>query len=152
MALRLHTNVKAPRGVQPKLRRPRRQLWTVVLATAALLAACSDGGALGGARSVTASVQVSWDANREATVNMSGGGYRVYYGRTAGFALAGASFVDVPYVSGPTAPTTTMLTLSSGANFIKVVAYSALNPSGSQPSAETLVSVPFSSAAVARHE
>lgn len=123
----------------------------VVVAIAALVAACSGGG-IGGTRPVNATVQVSWAANREAAVNAAGGGYRVYYGKSPGFDITGASFVDVPYVSGSSAPTTASVTLSSGDNFVKIVAYSALNPTGSQPSAEILVSVPFSSTVKARHE
>jgi hypothetical protein len=124
----------------------------VVVAIAVLATACSNGGSVRGTKSVNAAVQVSWAANREAAVNAAGGGYRVYYGKTPGFDIATASFVDVPYVSGPTAPTTTNLTLSSGDNFVKVVAYSALNSTGSQPSTEIFVSVPFSSTVKARRE
>ena len=115
------------------------------LGVALFLAACGGGGggSVSGPPSITANVQISWDANREAAVNRVGGGYKVYFGRTAGFSIAGANVVDVPYVSGPTAPTTTTLTLSSGDNFIKVIAYSDLSPSGSATSSETKVSVPF---------
>lgn len=124
-----------------------RTLFTAAVALVA--ASCGgSGGGLDGPKSVTANVQVSWTANREATVNQAGGGYKVYFGRIAGFSIAGANFVDVPYVSGPAAPTTTMLTLSSGDNFVKVVAYSALNPSGSAPSTEIKLSVPFAAAVV----
>ncbi|HLF22557.1 MAG TPA: hypothetical protein VI565_01445 [Burkholderiales bacterium] len=127
-----------------------RYAWVRAWATLALVlvaAACGGGGnGLGGPPSITAGVQVSWTANREAAVNRAGGGYRVYHGRTSGFDLATASFIDVPYNSGATAPTSTSLLLSSGDNFIKVVAYSALNPNGSAPSGEITVSVPFAAA------
>lgn len=127
-----------------------RLLIRTLLVTAVLPAAasCSGDRGLTGPKSVSVNVQVSWTANREAAVNRAGGGYKVYFGRIAGFGLVGAGFVDVPYVSGPTAPTTTMLTLASGDNFVKVVAYSALNPSGSAPSAEIRLSVPYVVAAV----
>lgn len=121
---------------------------------ALLVAACNGSdGALRGTQSITATVMVSWAPNREADVNTAGGGYKVYYSQTPDFDVANANVVNVPYVSGPTAPTNAMLTLSSGDNFIKVVAYSALNPNGSQPSAQISVNVPFTStlAAVARH-
>ena len=111
------------------------------LSFALFIAAC--GGGTSGPPSITASVQVSWTANREAAVNGAGGGYRVYQSRTSGFDIATASVVDVPYSMGATAPTSTNLMLSSGDNFIKVVAYSALNPNGSAPSGQITVSVPF---------
>jgi hypothetical protein len=111
---------------------------------ALFIAGCGGGG--GGAPSVSVSVQVSWNANREAAVNRPGGGYRVYHSRSSGFDIATASFVDVPYSSGATAPTTASLTLSSGDNFIRVVAYSDLNPNGSDPSGEITVTVPFGAA------
>lgn len=106
------------------------------------LTACGGGG--GGA-----TVQVSWAANRETAVNGTGGGYKVYSSKTAGFDVATASSVDVPFTSGPTAPTsTTLRNLSTGTYFVKVVAYSALTPPGgnrgstSAPSAEISVLVP----------
>jgi hypothetical protein len=125
----------------------------LVAAIALVAASCGGGGGgLNGPKSINANVQVSWSANREAAVNEAGGGYKVYFGRTAGFSIAGAGFVDVPYVSGPAAPTAATLTLSSGNNFVKVIAYSALNPNGSAPSAEITVSVPFAAALVVRHD
>lgn len=115
------------------------------LGVALFVAACGGGGGGGvsGPPSITANVQISWDANRETAVNRVGGGYRVYYSRTSGFDISGATFVDVPYSTGATAPTTANLTLSSGDNFIKVIAYSDLNPSGSATSSEIEISVPF---------
>jgi len=111
------------------------------LVLALFIAGCGGGG--GGAPSVSVRVQVSWNANREAAVNRPGGGYRVYHSRSSGFDIATASFVDVPYSSGATASTNANLTLSSGDNYIKVIAYSGLNPSGSAASGEIKVSVPF---------
>ena len=137
---------------------PLWQMLKCAVAAVALIATgCGGGG--GGPQSINATVHVSWTPNREAAVNTTGGGYRVYYSRTSGFDIAGADFVDVPFVAlvppvptPPPAPTTTALTLSSGTNFIKVVAYSALNPNGSAPSAQVSVSVPFASASAARHD
>ena len=137
----------AARKTKEGAMKARKLLWGFVCL---LLLSCGGGG--GGPQSINAAVQVSWVANREAAVNAAGGGYKVYYSKTSGFNVASASFVDVPYVSGPTAPTTTTLTLSSGTNFVKVVAYSTLNPGGSAPSAQVSVSVPFASALVARHD
>ena len=116
----------------------QRWLFFLFGSTAVLLAACGGGGT---------SVQVSWTANREAAVNKSGGGYKVYYSKTPGFDIGSASSVNVPYQSGATAPTSSKLSLSSGTYYIKVVAYSSIvGPSGaasnSQPSAEVSVVVP----------
>ncbi|MFP4611187.1 MAG: hypothetical protein ACLFQT_09210 [Thiohalophilus sp.] len=106
-----------------------------------LLAGCGGDGGGGDSTPTESTVAVSWDANRESGVNSSGGGYRVYHSTTSGFDIGSADFVDVPYVSGSSAPTSTELTLSSGTHYIKVVAYSALNPSGSAPSDENVVYV-----------
>jgi hypothetical protein len=77
---------------------------------------------------------VSWTANRERLVNSIGGGYRVYYSSVPTFNIANAAHVDVPYVNGPLAPTSTTLpdNLGTGTFYIKIVAYSAAftsNPS-----------------------
>lgn len=101
-------------------------------------------------QAIDGTVLISWTANRETAVNKPGGGYRVYYGTTPDFSIAGAPFVDVPYRAGPTAPTQASLALPAGTFFVKVVAYSSLNPSGSDPSAEVTVTVPTASTDVAR--
>jgi hypothetical protein len=83
-------------------------------------------------------VAVSWTGSREHDVNAAGGGYRVYYSSTPNFSLTGASYVDVPYVSGAAAPTTATITgFAVGNHFVKVVAYSPF--STSSPSAEMIV-------------
>ncbi len=95
-------------------------------------------------------ISLSWSANRETAVNNTGGGYSVYYSTTPGFGIndAGVTTVDVPYVSGAQAPTNTIVSLTSGTYYFKVVAYSALNPPGSsggsqsQPSTEMSIVVP----------
>lgn len=117
-----------------------RGFWVAVVLT--VLFGCGGGGGGGGPPAVSRSVQVSWTANRETAVNSPGGGYRVYSSRTTGFDIATASVVDVPYSAGASAPTSTLITLLTGTNFIKVVAYSALNPGGSAPSAEASIVVP----------
>lgn len=79
---------------------------------------------------------VSWQANRESAVNSPGGGYRVYYSQTSGI-QSSTPFVDVPSQTGVTTPTTARLSgLSAGTYFIYVVAYSAKNSTGSNPSSE----------------
>lgn len=96
-------------------------------------------------------VTISWTANRESAVNTNGGGYKVYYSDTPGFALtdAGVILVNVPYISGTEAPTSTIVNLDSGTTYyIRVIAYSALNAPGqtggssSQPSADISIAVP----------
>lgn len=115
------------------------QRWLIFLLglTAVLVAACGGG----------TDVRVSWTANREAAVNKSGGGYKVYYSKTPGFDIAGAKSRNVPYQSGQTASSSATLNLSSGTYYIKVIAYSSIvgpsgTPSTSQPSAEVSVVVP----------
>lgn len=118
-------------------------------AVGCLLAACS--GADGGSRAAdptmavadAAAVRVSWTPNPETAVNQPGGGYRVYHAPSPNFPLAGAAgIVDVPYASGALAPTSAQLSLSTGTHYLKVVAYSVINPAGSEPSAEVAVVVP----------
>lgn len=120
----------------------------VALVTLLGLTGCGGGGAGGVSASgsgsgsgTTASVQVSWTANRETAVNSPGGGYKVYFSPTPGFNIASANVIDVPFTAG-TAQTSTTLTLASGTHYIKVVAYSALNPGGSAPSTEIAIAVP----------
>lgn len=88
-----------------------------------------------------AEVRVSWQANREAAVNGDGGGYRLYYARTAGFDQADATVVNIPYTAGAKAPTSTSLALGRGIYYLRVRAYSALRPGGSVASAERSVTV-----------
>lgn len=105
-----------------------------------LLLLTSCGGSGGNTTPSTShTVNISWTANRETAVNSAGGGYIV--------AINGQAPVNVPYISGAAALTTTTLTLMSGSYSGTVTAYSALNPTGgttgsmSAPSAFTF-SVP----------
>ena len=114
--------------------------WAIFTALIVLsLSGCGGGGGGGDVPSITV---ISWDANREFSVNSPGGGYRVYYSTNPGFDISTANIVDVPFVSGPAAPTSIVIPLSSGTYYIKVVAYSTLNSAGSQPSQESLIYVP----------
>ncbi|MEI6092172.1 MAG: hypothetical protein WCQ47_00635 [bacterium] len=89
------------------------------VAVVLLISACSSGGSGNGS-----SVTVSWNANKDMTVNSTGGGYIVYYSNQQGFDTSAASgSVDVPYLSGASAPTSTTLSLSNGKWYIRVVAY-----------------------------
>jgi len=130
----------------------------LLLVLLSLLTACGGGG--GGAAAPPpptprptqqVNIQVSWDANRDAAVNTSGGGYRVYYATTAGLALTdpAVTMADVPYISGLAAPLSTILSVTSGnVYYFRVAAYSALNRSGqtggteSQPSSRFSLNVP----------
>lgn len=77
----------------------------------------------------TNKINISWTANREADVNAAGGGYRVYYSVSPNVNTATANFVDVPYVSGLSAPTSTQISgVGAATYYIRVVAYSAYNP------------------------
>jgi hypothetical protein len=83
---------------------------------------------------------VSWEANRERSVNSAGGGYRVFYSATSGFNIANAQSVNVPYISGGKSPTSVNVTnLSKGKYYFKVVAYSSLGTSAA--SAETSLEI-----------
>lgn len=118
-----------------------RRFWGAVAFLAVIMAGCGGGGG-GGTTSTVSTIAVSWDANRESGVNGAGGGYKVYHSTTSGFSVSSASFVDVPYVSGPSAPTSTTLSLATGTHYIKVVAYSAANPTGSAASNQITVTAP----------
>lgn len=119
--------------------------YSVLYMVSILLSACGGGG--GGSSSPPAptptshTVNISWAANREAAVNSAGGGYTV--------AINGQPPINVPFVSGSTAPTTTTATLMTGSYSGTVTAYSALNPPGgttgstSVPSATFTFSVPY---------
>jgi hypothetical protein len=111
--------------------------------------ACSSALAFYEYLGISPTVRVSWTANRESAVNRIGGGYRVYFSTTNNFNVANASYVDVPYVSGASSPTSYDFTgLMAGIYYFKVVAYSSLNPPGqtsgskSNPSSQFQVSLP----------
>ncbi len=103
-----------------------------------VLAAC---GSSGSSKPVTNhQVTLTWAANHESGVNQAGGGYRI--------AISGLAPIDVPYVSGPSAPTTKDVTLSTGSYTVTVSAYAALDAQGgatgsvSAPSQAIAVNVP----------
>ncbi len=98
----------------------------------------------------TRTASISWTPNKEKAVNQAGGGYRVYYSTTQNFTPNGSTYVDVPYVSGIQTPNSANIAnLSRGQRYyVKVIAYSALVPTGatagasSEPSQELTVEVP----------
>jgi hypothetical protein len=108
-----------------------RALLAPALAVAMVMAACGDS---------SKSVALSWTANRESGVNKAGGGYEV--------TITGRPAIDVPYVSGTSAPTTTTVSLPSGNYTVTVRAYAALDAQGtntktlSAPSQPVTVTVP----------
>ena len=91
---------------------------------AAGLVACGGGGGspADNAPVGPAAVTIAWNASRESSVNRPGGGYEV--------AISGMKAIDVPYVSGASAPTSTTVTLQSGSYSITVRAYAALDSQG----------------------
>lgn len=87
-------------------------------------------------------VNISWLKNPETAVNRSGGGYKVYYSSTSGFNItdAGVTEVDVPYVSGASAPISKLVQFPPGTYYIRVVAYSGLNAPGTTGGSTSTVS------------
>src|SRR5882762_4295786 len=67
----------------------------------AVLASCGGGGGASSPTPVTNhTVTVAWAPNHEKGVNSTGGGYEV--------SISGQPTINVPYASGPTAPTSTV--------------------------------------------
>jgi hypothetical protein len=85
-------------------------------------------------------VTLAWAPNHEKGVNSAGGGYRV--------SISGQPTINVPYVSGPTAPTSAVTTLQTGTYTVTVTAFAALDAQGSSagsasaPSQSIIVNVP----------
>jgi len=109
-------------------------LTLVVLAVG--LSACGGGGSSPPPRSVA----LAWAANHESGVNRAGGGYQV--------SISGQPTIDVPYTSGPAAPTSTTVLLQPASYTVTVRAYAALDSQGgnagslSAPSQSLTVNVP----------
>lgn len=120
----------------------------IPVALALLLAACGGGGGGSTAPAVASdcsspcALTLNWSANREAGVNAAGGGYHVYYAPNPNVALDQATRVTVAYdlALGQT-PTSTALQFAAGTWYLRVVAFSSLNPAGSAPSAELVLVV-----------
>jgi MFS superfamily sulfate permease-like transporter len=119
---------------------PRGRRTTAFLAGAVLAACGSSKSSSPGPTGANHVVTLSWTANREAGVNRAGGGYTL--------SISGMAPVDVPYASGPAAPTSKDVTLASGTYTVTVSAYAALDPTGgtsrtsSAPSQPLTVTVP----------
>jgi hypothetical protein len=113
------------------------------LLIAIILVGCGGGGGGGGGSTpppAVYSVTLGWAPNHESGVNSTGGGYQVL--------ISGQPTINVPYTSGPTAPTSTTVSLQGGSYTATVRAYAALDAQGgsggslSVPSAPITVNVP----------
>ena len=118
-----------------------RRVATVLLCAVGL-AGCGGGGGAADSEATSAMTTVTvgpgavvmrWEANRESAVNRAGGGYRVYRGNTTAFDPTTVTIFDVPYPAPPQA----ILNVTPGTYYIKVTAYSELNPAGSTASPVT---------------
>ncbi len=113
-------------------------LGAVVCLCVIVLTGCGRGDLR--SRSVSHTVVLSWAPNHEKGVNSAGGGYQV--------TVSGQPTISIPYVSGPTAPTSTVTTLLTGNYTVTVRAFAALDTQGgstgsiSSPSQALTVSVP----------
>ena len=90
---------------------------------ALVLASCGGGGGGSSAPPGTNhTVTLAWAPNHENGVNSTGGGYQV--------SISGQPTIDVPYATGPTAPTSTVATLPTGTYTVTVRAFAALDAQG----------------------
>jgi hypothetical protein len=119
----------------------RNTTWkAAVLAGAALALGACPSNSTPPTAATNHLVTISWAPNHESGVNKAGGGYRVF--------IVGKPPVDVPWVSGATAPTSTDVTLLTGSYSVTVAAYAALDAQGgssgsqSAPSQVLTVNVP----------
>jgi hypothetical protein len=115
------------------------RLGAVVLIALAHLAGCGGGGGSNPPPGPH-TVALAWAPNHEKGVNSTGGGYHV--------SISGQATINVPYASGPTAPTSTVTTLQTGTYTVTVTAFAALDAQGggagsvSAPSQSLTVNVP----------
>ncbi len=117
------------------------RLTVVVLIALAQLSGCGGGGGgTSGPPPGPHTVTLSWAPNHETGVNTAGGGYHV--------SISGQPMINVPYVSGPTAPTSTVTILQTGTYTVTVTAFATLDAQGgsagsvSAPSQSLIVNVP----------
>lgn len=109
-----------------------------------VLSGCGGGGSGDGGSSsppgTIRTVTLTWAPNHETGVNSAGGGYQV--------AISGQPAINVPFTSGPSAPTSTVTTLQPGTYTVTVSAFAALDAQGgstgslSEPSSPFTVIVP----------
>ena len=107
---------------------------------AIVLSGCGGGGGGSPPPVTNHSVTLTWMPNHETGVNSLGGGYHVL--------ISGKPTIDVPFVSGPAAPISTVTTLQTGTYTVTVSAFAALDAQGgstrtfSAPSQPHTVTVP----------
>ena len=116
-------------GIRLALHRPILFIYCSILLS---ISACGGGGS---SPPTLHTVTISWAANLETAVNRAGGGYTVN--------ISGQPSIDVPYVSGPLAPTATTVSLITGTYTVTVVAYSTLNPPGDTSGSVSASSAPI---------
>ena len=85
-------------------------------------------------------ISISWEPSGHSSVNQSGGGYRVYYSETLGFAPGdpGVTVVDVPYTGSPV----TSLKIAKPGNgtwYFRVQGYSDLGESVLSPETDLTI-------------
>ena len=102
---------------------------------AVMLAACGGGGESSPAPITTHAVTLSWQPNRDSGVNRAGGGYQV--------SITGQPMIVVPYVSGPAAPTSATVMLTTGTYTVAVRAFAALDSQGGNTGSLSVSSVPI---------
>ena len=109
---------------------------TVVAVGILMISGCGGGGGDPSPPTGTAhAVTISWASNRETAVNSPGGGYIVN--------ISSQTPINMPYVSGPLAPTSATVSLSAGTYTVSVVAYSALKPPGGTSGSTSAPSTPI---------
>ena len=95
---------------------------------------CGTGG--------SSSFTVSWDASRAYGVNnASGGGHRIYWAATSGISKTTPNVVTVANSTSTTTGTVTGVIGGGCTYYVKVGAYSSINSTGGDLSAETSVTV-----------
>ena len=101
-----------------------------------VLSGCGSGeGGSSATPGANRSVTLAWAPNHETGVNSAGGGYQV--------AISGQPTINVPYTSGLTAPTSTVVTLHSGRYRMTVSAYAALDAQGGATGGRSEASTPL---------
>lgn len=116
-----------------KSRLPSRRLAAAALIVLSGCGSGDDGSSP--APAANHAVTLAWAPNHEKGVNSAGGGYRV--------AISGQPTIDVPYISGPAAPTSTVTTLYTGTYTATVTAFAALDARGGRSGSRSEPSSPF---------
>jgi len=121
-------------------RKAKHLLLPLFLPLAVMLSALPSCGGGGNSSSQvsTHSVILTWGANRESGVNSAGGGYQVLIS-----SQPSTTTINVPYVTGPAAPTSTTVLLTSGSYTVTVRAYAALDAQGGSTGSFSAASAPI---------